>query len=69
MELRLEVAIKLNIYFNRVTSPITILGDVTLAIILRSNIVMCSSTIIEHKNESVAKQLCMLFPIRVSLVD
>ena len=32
-------------------------------------IVMCSSTIIEHKNESVAKQLCMLFPIRVSSVD
>ena len=32
-------------------------------------IVMCSSTIIEHKNESVAKQLCMLFPIRVLSVD
>ena len=32
-------------------------------------IVMCLSTIIEHKNESVAKQLCMLFPIRVSLAD
>ena len=34
-----------------------------------NNIVMCSSTIIEHKNESVAKQLCMLFPIRVLSVD
>ena len=33
------------------------------------NTVMCSSTIIEHKNERVAKQLCMLFPIRVLSVD
>ena len=35
----------------------------------RGNNVMCSSTIIEDMNESFAKQLCMLFPIRVLLVD
>ena len=35
----------------------------------RGNNFMCSSTIIEHKNESVAKQLCMLFSIRVLSVD
>ena len=50
----LEKYLKINRIKN--TKNHTLVGDFNIDI-LHSNIVMCSSTIIEHKNESVAKQL------------
>ena len=51
-----------NIYFNVFVS-FAYFEIISMFLVPVICIVMCSSTIIEHKNKSVAKQLCMLFPI------